>query len=246
MVHVVVLFPYFLYAWTIWHLSRLLRSEDCYNEICPGLYVGRRAFASELPKDVRAVADLTAEFAEPREVRDGRRYLCLPTLDASVPPETEFREFVQAILSESGPTYLHCAEGHGRSGMVAAALLVSKGRATDLEDAVAQLREARPGIRLNQRQAALVARVSSTPQADVMRGRRKTVLPVFTERGRTVQRITSLLQLLGLERRARRSQLEVAFTAASANPPARKPVRSGSLFELAGRRGFPPEDCRPR
>ena len=118
MVHVVVLFPYFLYAWTIWHLSRLLRSEDCYNEICPGLYVGRRAFASELPKDVRAVADLTAEFAEPREVRDGRRYLCLPTLDASVPPETEFREFVQAILSESGPTYLHCAEGHGRSGMV--------------------------------------------------------------------------------------------------------------------------------
>ncbi len=108
------------------------------------------------------------------------------------------------------------------------------------------LREARPGIRLNQRQAALVARVSSTPQADVMRGRRKTVLPVFTERGRIVQRITSLLQLLGLERRARRSPLEVAFTAASANPAARKPLRSGSLFELAGRRGFPPEDCRRR
>ena len=32
----VVLFPYFLYAWTIWHCSRLLRSEDCYNEIYPG------------------------------------------------------------------------------------------------------------------------------------------------------------------------------------------------------------------
>ncbi len=30
-------------------------------------------------------------------------------------------------------------------------------------DAVAQLRKARPGIRLNQRQAALVARDSSTP-----------------------------------------------------------------------------------
>ena len=159
----VVLLPYFLYAWTIWHLSRLLRREDCYNEICPGLYVGRRAFAGELPKDVRAVVDWTAEFAEPREVRDGRRYLCLPTLDASVPPETEFREFVQAILSESGPTYVHCAEGHGRSGMVAAALLVSKGLATDVEDAVAQLRKARPGIRLNDRQAALVARVSSNP-----------------------------------------------------------------------------------
>ncbi len=129
----------------------------------PGLYVGRRAFAGELPKDVRAVADLTAEFAEPREVRDGRRYLCLPTLDDSVPPETEFREFVQAILSEPGPTYVHCAEGHGRSGMVAAALLVSKGLATDVEDAVAQLPKARPGIRLNERQAALVARVSSTP-----------------------------------------------------------------------------------
>ena len=109
------------------------------------------------------MADLTAEFAEPRAVRDGRRYLCLPTLDASVPPDAEFREFVQAVLRESGPTYLHCAEGHGRSGMVAAALLMSKGLATDLEDAVTQLRNARPGIRLNERQAVLVARVSSSP-----------------------------------------------------------------------------------
>ena len=109
------------------------------------------------------MADLTAEFSEPRDVRDGRRYLCLPTLDASVPPETELREFVQAVLGESGPTYLHCAEGHGRSGMVAAALLVSKGLATDVEDAVAQLRKARPGIRLSPRQAALVVRASSTP-----------------------------------------------------------------------------------
>ena len=106
--------------------------------------------------------DLTAEFAEPREVRDGRRHLCLPTLDASVPPENEFGEFVQSILDESGLTYLHCAEGHDRSGMVTAALLLSKGLVTDLEDAVGQLRKARPGIRLNQCQAALVARVSAT------------------------------------------------------------------------------------
>jgi protein-tyrosine phosphatase len=154
-----VLFPYFLYTWTTWHLSRLLRNEDCYNEVSPGLYVGRRALAGELPTDVRAVADLTAEFPEPREVREGRHYMCLPTLDASVADGAEFRELVEEVLRAPGPVYVHCAEGHGRSGTVAAAVLLTKGLASDVEDAVAQLRKARPGVRLNGQQLALVTDV---------------------------------------------------------------------------------------
>jgi hypothetical protein len=58
----VALLPYFLFTWGTWHLARLLIKEDCYNRVAPGLYLGRRPLAHELPTDIDAVVDLTAEF----------------------------------------------------------------------------------------------------------------------------------------------------------------------------------------
>src|SRR5947209_17823719 len=59
--------------------------EPCCPEVVPGIWVGRRAYARELPPDITLVVDLTAEFPEPRAVRAGRSYVCLPTLDATAP-----------------------------------------------------------------------------------------------------------------------------------------------------------------
>ena len=161
------LFPYFLYAWAIWHLSRIVRREDCYNEVAPGLYIGRRPLPGELPADTRVVVDLTAEFPEKREVREAGQYLCLPTLDASVPGDRQFKELLASTMEAPTPAYLHCAEGHGRSGTLGAAILILRGLAENVEDAVRLLRKSRPGIRLSNEQKALVTRVCLMPPARV-------------------------------------------------------------------------------
>jgi protein-tyrosine phosphatase len=153
------LLPYLLCTWATWHLVRWVRREPPFHEIAPGLLVGRRLRPREMPAGVQTVVDLTAEFAEPRAVRRAGTYLCLPILDASVPAEAELRELLDRISRSPESVYIHCAEGHGRAGLVAAALLVRQGLAKDAEAALAALRRARPGIGLNPAQRALLEQV---------------------------------------------------------------------------------------
>jgi len=150
----VLLLPYFVYTWVVWRLVLLFSREDCYNRVSPELYLGRRALAHELPPEVATVVDLTSEFPEPKGVRTGREYICVPTLDACVP--SNFEALVERILDLSPPTYIHCAQGHGRSGTLVAALLMAKGTAKDADEAMSLVRTARPGVRLNARQEAFL------------------------------------------------------------------------------------------
>ena len=160
----VPLLPYFLYTWGVWHLLRFVRHEDCYNEVTQGLYLGRRAHARELPPDVQAVVDLTAEFSESAAVRRGREYLSLPILDASVPKDARFRELVDKVARLPRPVYVHCAEGHGRSAAVVAALLLRTEQASTVEEAISIVRQARPGVRLIRKQRELLRRVCRGPR----------------------------------------------------------------------------------
>jgi protein-tyrosine phosphatase len=102
------------------------------------------------------VIDLTSEFSEPRAVRTGCAYLCLPTLDNAAPDPEVFREAVQKAAVWESPVYLHCALGHGRSALVAAAVLRKRGLADSPEEAFAQVQQARPGVRLNRGQWAFL------------------------------------------------------------------------------------------
>lgn len=156
---VILLFPYLLFCWGFWHLQRRFLREDCYNYIAPGLWMGRRAFVDELPADISLLVDLTAEFPEPKGALEGKDYLCLPTLDAHVPDEGEFRALVQKIADWPGNVYIHCAIGHGRSATVAAAVLMARGLATNAQEAEAMLKKARPWIKLNQAQRQLLETV---------------------------------------------------------------------------------------
>lgn len=137
-------------------------------EAAPGLWLGRRCYARELPPDIRTVVDLTAEFAEPSTVRAGRSYLCLPTLDASIPTVVAFGELVESIARSDAPVYIHCALGHGRSATVMVAALVAKGIDTSLAAAEQRVKAARPSIEINAVQHALLQEwwaARSTPGA---------------------------------------------------------------------------------
>jgi hypothetical protein len=156
---VVVLLPYLLLTWFTWRLMRRISREECYNEVAPGLFIGRRPLQGEMPENVTMVVDLTAEFPECHSVRNGREYVAAPMLDAGTTSEIAFESLVRRIANCKGRVYVHCAQGHGRSGMVAAAVLVAKGRCATVEEALVRLREIRPRLDLGRDQVAFVQRV---------------------------------------------------------------------------------------
>jgi protein-tyrosine phosphatase len=138
--------PYLFLTWVVWHLLRVFSRAPCCHEVAPGLWLGRRALAHELPPGVGLVVDLTAEFPEPTGVRTGRTYVSVPILDAAAPGEDVLRAVIKQTASWPGIAYVHCASGHGRSAVLAAAVLVRRGLARDAADAESRLRRARPGM----------------------------------------------------------------------------------------------------
>ena len=153
---VLLLFHYLLLTWAVWHLQRLLSREPACNEVVPGLWVGRRPLARELPPGTDLVVDLTAELPEPRGVVVGRSYVCLPTLDALAPPLDSMRELVKRVAAWPGTALVHCAAGHGRSAVVVAAVLLARGLAASPKEAQQLVRKARPGVSLNRPQRRLL------------------------------------------------------------------------------------------
>lgn len=170
--HFALLLPYHVVAWLRVRWDAWRHREDAWNEVAPGLFLGRIVGAEGLPPGTRVVVDLTSEFAISAATRSGRDYHCLPALDTSVPSYDAFARLARRIAAHPGPVYVHCAAGHGRSATFAAALLIARGRAGDVESAEAMLRAARPTVRLHGAQRAMVRRF-----ADELRASRREQTP---------------------------------------------------------------------
>lgn len=155
----ILLGPHRWITWVIWLLIGLLGREPPAHEIAPGLWLGRRPYRRNLPADTSLVVDLTAEFPAARGVIPGRTYRCIPTLDMSIPALEDARELVRLVSQWQGTVYLHCAAGHGRSAMVAAAVLLERGLASDPLEAEELVRKIRPGIHLTRAQRRLLHRL---------------------------------------------------------------------------------------
>src|ERR1700677_3861078 len=145
-----VFFPYFLFTWLVWPLIRLARRETPYHAIHEKLTAGRRLLAGECRETFDNYVDLTAEFSEPAAIRRAPGYVAFPILDASAPSPAALREFVRGL--KPGRTFIHCAQGHGRTGLVALAVLLESGHAPDIGTGLQMLRAQRPGIELSKDQ----------------------------------------------------------------------------------------------
>ena len=144
-----LLAPYFASYLLIWIKRRRFDHESLWHEIQPGLFIGRRlANADELPNAIDLVVDLTAEFQEPKTIRTGRLYRCVPVLDGMAPDREELSELVDLVSNWPGCVYVHCHGGHGRSAAVAAAVLLTRGEADSVREAQAMLQRIRPGVEL--------------------------------------------------------------------------------------------------
>lgn len=154
-VSLLVFAPYLVVSWCVMLLLRSLRREAPYHEVRPGLFLGRLPIGTrELPPSASLVVDLTTEF--PR-MTSNAAYVCVPTLDGSVPRDVDaVRAVVDQIRAHDGVVYVHCAAGHGRSAAVVAAVLVSEGRAPNAIEALRSIRRQRRGVGLTRSQLALV------------------------------------------------------------------------------------------
>lgn len=156
-----LLAPYLAYRWSVWRAVRLVKREPATHAMLPDVWIGRRLLSAELPGHIERIVDLTCEFPPTRAGRTNCRYRNLPLLDASAPQADELLQLLDHIEAERGPLLIHCAEGHGRTGLVAAALLLKRGIAENPKDAVARVQAVRPLVRLNSAQRRCLEHVAS-------------------------------------------------------------------------------------
>ncbi|MGO4671324.1 hypothetical protein AB4Z40_00380 [Bosea sp. 2YAB26] len=107
-------------------------------------------------------ADDSEHLQRAAELR-GIRLVCAPILDFSAPDETlDWPRLAQAILGElslgRGAAFC-CLAGYGRSGMMAARVLIETGMPP--QDAIAAVRSARPGAIESEAQVSYL--LSSSP-----------------------------------------------------------------------------------
>ncbi len=144
--------PYHLMNWLTHSVFRLFARENPFDLIAPGVYLGGRLLPSDKAAFEKAgicsVLDLTSEFSEVEFIRNNTVYACLPLLDRTPPLPEEFAAAVEFLAKslKRGPVYVHCAVGHGRSAVIAAAWMVKSGEASSAADALVKLKAGRPGV----------------------------------------------------------------------------------------------------
>lgn len=140
----------------IWRLIWLCSREPAFHRVTEHLVVGRRLLASELADHFDNYVDLTAEFSEPLALRRSPAYRSFPILDGGAPTPERLHMAVAGL--RPGRTYLHCAQGHGRAGLFALAVLLTSGEARTVEEGMQRLKAVRPAICLNRDQNRCIQR----------------------------------------------------------------------------------------
>mgnify|MGYP002622249737 CR=1 FL=1 len=157
-----LLLPYLLTLWTLWHVLRLVRSAPAVSQLTENIWIGRRLLSHELPDEITHVVDLTCEFNEPAELRQ-RSYFSFPILDGASATPDQLRIWAKTVADLPGNVFIHCAEGHGRTGLFAAAVLLYRGDATSPEEALSSVQSKRARVRLGREQLAVLREAYSTP-----------------------------------------------------------------------------------
>ncbi len=133
-----LMLPYTLAAWIN---SRLwTRGEPAKSHLMDAVWIGRAPSVLDR-KGMNSVVGLAPELP----IRDNAH---VAMLDLSPPTLDQLDAAVRAIagLASHRPTLVCCALGYSRSAIAAAAWLIAAGHAANSEDALAQVRRARPQV----------------------------------------------------------------------------------------------------
>jgi hypothetical protein len=156
----VLFWPFLLLNWVNLFVFRAVVREHPYDEIVENLLLGFRLFGADEHQmrklGILAALDVSSEFSEVRFLREGSDYRAIPVLDATPPTPAQLEQGVQWMRDKvvSGPTYVHCALGHARSATFVAAYLIASDRSLSVENAIAHVKNKRPGAGLHPGQIA--------------------------------------------------------------------------------------------
>ncbi|EJD6581628.1 phosphatase PAP2/dual specificity phosphatase family protein [Providencia rettgeri] len=141
----ILLLPYRLIAWGTYHYF----AKHCAQPSIINAYIvlgGRPLY----PLQTQAVLDMTCEW--PRNTySEGQAYCSQPQIDLLPLSAEDIEKSVHSMdqLAKFGTVYIHCKLGYSRSATVAVAWLVHHGDATNIEEAIALVEQARPQVILN-------------------------------------------------------------------------------------------------
>lgn len=146
--------PFMFGLWLMWSIVRILSRENAIDQVADDLYIGRRLNEGELWIEFANYIDLTHEFEEASDIRISPGYINLPILDGDVPTADELTQTINAL--KPGRTFVHCAQGHGRTVVFALGLLARHKKIESYEAGLAMLKAARPGIAINRKQKQFI------------------------------------------------------------------------------------------
>lgn len=142
--------PY-LVSLAAWHRQR--HAAHPADPVTSRLLVGRRVSPSGadqlIEQGVTAVLDLTCEYSEAAPFLR-LEYRNIQVLDLTPPSIDDLLGAARFVVDRmnDGMVYVHCAQGIGRSAIVAAACLLALDDQLDVDEACARTERARPGVRL--------------------------------------------------------------------------------------------------
>jgi len=166
-----VLLPYLVAVRIACWLMRWWRGPDVPTLVAPALWVAGRLEPGSFPSGVTDVVDLVAEYPAPGWVRELPGYRNLPVLDGGQPPSPqEFLDLVRELQDVTGGVVVHCDSGRGRAPTMAAAILIARGLASDVDTAVALVRARRPVASPTRSDLAFLEAVSPALRAFARRG----------------------------------------------------------------------------
>ena len=158
--------PYHAMNWLSLRGFRRAGKENAFDRIAPNVYLGCRLNESDRTEvdrlNFQSVLDLTCEFGATPALR-GLNYRCIPLLDTRAPTPEQLRDGAQWIKQHAatGPVYVHCALGHGRSATFVAAYLLFSGQARTADEAIEHIKAIRPRIGLHPEQRAILESLQS-------------------------------------------------------------------------------------
>lgn len=153
----IVLLPYLAFARIVWEIQVALDRTPPWHAVNERVILARRLKENELPPDAVGILDLTSELLDPLRIRRNAGYYAEPVLDAGTLELTKILAWAEHVAQlKQGKFVVHCANGSGRTGHVAAIWLIAWGQAASAEEAIRLVQAARPSVRLNRRQTVFV------------------------------------------------------------------------------------------